>query len=410
MKPETRKEMYYDAILNGGYTPTPTTREEMYLNAIAKKGTSGGSSADLSDYYTKSQTDQRITSKVAEIVSDAPEDFDTLKELSDWINNHEDSAAAMNSAIADNTSAIAEKADKTTTYTKTETDNLLDDKVSKESGKGLSTNDFTDADKNKLDGLENYDDVDMKADIAEIASQAAINKSTLGVSKKNLLQNKGTTTTVNGVVFTVNDDRSITVNGTATSQISYIIGVIPSDLQGKRLTLTGCPSGGNYQTGYALFGIKKSNQNTFIKDVGDGDTTVVPNESCEVYIVVRKGATVSDLTFYPMLRYAEITDDTYEPYKPSVEERLTTLEDIPVITTFLTNTLKYPFNNSEKTVSISGMQSSDYAIIPEIISSTGGGVGRIIIKDKTANNFKIAFTGSATSVQTKLRVLGGHNG
>jgi len=36
--------------------------------------------------------------------------------------------------------------------------------------------------------------------------------------------------------------------------------------------------------------------------------------------------TLENLTFKPILRYAEITDDTYEPYKPSVEERLAALE------------------------------------------------------------------------------------
>lgn len=307
MKPETRKERYYDAILNGGDTPTPITREEMYLDQIAKSGTGGGSSADLSNYYTKSQTDQRITSKVAEIVSDAPEDFDTLKELSDWIANHEDSAAAMNSAIAANTAAIAGKVDKV-------------------SGKGLSANDFTDADKSKLDSLENYDDTDVKADIAEVASQAAINKSTLGYQRKNFLPNTETSKTLNGVEFTINDDGSIKVNGTANQMAIYTITNIHSDLYGETLLLSGCPTGGNYQTGYALFIAKLSDSNTVAYDIGSGVKITIPNEACAAKIVVRKGITVNNLIFKPMLRYAEITDDTYEPYKPSVEERLAALE------------------------------------------------------------------------------------
>lgn len=52
-----------------------------------------------SETYTKTQTDDAITNKVAEIVAEAPEDFDTLKEMSDWISDHEESAAAMNTAI-----------------------------------------------------------------------------------------------------------------------------------------------------------------------------------------------------------------------------------------------------------------------------------------------------------------------
>lgn len=44
-------------------------------------------------------------------------------------------------------------------YTKTETNNLLNNKVDKVSGKDLSTNDYTDEEKAKLANLENYDDV-----------------------------------------------------------------------------------------------------------------------------------------------------------------------------------------------------------------------------------------------------------
>lgn len=49
--------------------------------------------------YTKEETDAAITAKVSEIVADAPEDFDTLKEMSDWLTEHSDSAATMNTKI-----------------------------------------------------------------------------------------------------------------------------------------------------------------------------------------------------------------------------------------------------------------------------------------------------------------------
>ena len=47
-----------------------------------------------------------VSDGIAEVVSGAPEDFDTLKEMSDWINSHESSASAMNSQIQDNKKAI----------------------------------------------------------------------------------------------------------------------------------------------------------------------------------------------------------------------------------------------------------------------------------------------------------------
>jgi len=48
-----------------------------------------------------------VAQKIAEIIAGAPEDFDTLKEISDWISTHADSAAAMNASITDNANAIA---------------------------------------------------------------------------------------------------------------------------------------------------------------------------------------------------------------------------------------------------------------------------------------------------------------
>ena len=57
-------------------------------------------------YQTAEEVGQAVTDGVARIVAGAPEDFDTLKEMSDWISSHETSAAAMNSAISDNSVAI----------------------------------------------------------------------------------------------------------------------------------------------------------------------------------------------------------------------------------------------------------------------------------------------------------------
>ncbi len=53
------------------------------------------------------QTASDVATAVAEIVADAPEAYDTLKEIADWITSHADSAATMNSNIATNASDIA---------------------------------------------------------------------------------------------------------------------------------------------------------------------------------------------------------------------------------------------------------------------------------------------------------------
>lgn len=48
-----------------------------------------------------------VTDAVAKVVADAPSDFDTLKEISDQISTHTDSAATMNSQITTNKESIA---------------------------------------------------------------------------------------------------------------------------------------------------------------------------------------------------------------------------------------------------------------------------------------------------------------
>ena len=75
----------------------------------------------------------------------------------------------------------------------------------------------------------------------------------------------------------------------------------------------------------------------------------------------------------------------------------------------LTNGQKYPFNNSVKTIPLSGANvrnTKDYTVTVEA-EATGGFVGDIIISDKMLNGFKVQFTGSAKSVKVKCYVQGG---
>ncbi len=60
-----------------------------------------------SEYQTAAQVSTTVAAQIAEVVAEAPESYDTLKEIADWISSHSDSASAMNSAISDNAAAIA---------------------------------------------------------------------------------------------------------------------------------------------------------------------------------------------------------------------------------------------------------------------------------------------------------------
>ncbi|MDE5771376.1 MAG: hypothetical protein K2I06_07075 [Ruminococcus sp.] len=308
--------------------------EVLLASRMADKNNGNGGNVDLSDYYTKSQTNGLISEKVAEIVANAPEDFDTLKEISDWIANHEDSAAAMNSAIQANTAAITQKADKSTTFTKTEVNTALGDKVDKESGKGLSTNDFTDAYKTKVDSLKNYDDTAVKADIAEVTSQVALNRSTLGYQRKNQLKLTVPPAYNSGVSFSMSDG-VLSLNGTSTGYKDcyfpeYTYSVSESDswiyiTEKSILSTYGTLNSLNIAyykpnvTQHAIF-ITISNDSPLVLEQG----SIIIG----LYVRINSGVDYTGKNLSVMLRPTEITDDAYEPYRPSIEERLTALENV----------------------------------------------------------------------------------
>ena len=52
---------------------------------------------------------QTVNEAIAGVVANAPSDFDTLKEMSDWISEHEDDATAMNTAILENKNSIDQR-------------------------------------------------------------------------------------------------------------------------------------------------------------------------------------------------------------------------------------------------------------------------------------------------------------
>lgn len=90
-------------------------------------------------------------------------------------------------------------------------------------------------------------------------------------------------------------------------------------------------------------------------------------------------------------------------------DKLSALEGF-ILTATLNNTQKYPFNNSKKTIALSGSNTrynKNYTIIAEVENFSGGCVGEIAVSDKLLNGFKIAYTGSAKSVDLKIYVQGG---
>lgn len=75
-----------------------------------------------------------VNTRIASLIDNAPEELDTLKELADALKNNQSGIASINTAL-------------TNRYTKQEADERF---VQKEAGKGLSSNDYTTEEKQKL--------------------------------------------------------------------------------------------------------------------------------------------------------------------------------------------------------------------------------------------------------------------
>ncbi|MCI8603700.1 MAG: hypothetical protein HFE79_06095 [Ruminiclostridium sp.] len=83
--------------------------------------------AELSGQASGEAVDAKISAAIDELIGGAPETYDTLKEIADYIESHKDVVTALNEAIGN--------------------------KVNKIDGKGLSAEDFTAALKAKLEAM-----------------------------------------------------------------------------------------------------------------------------------------------------------------------------------------------------------------------------------------------------------------
>lgn len=145
----------------------------------------------------------------------------------------------------------------------------------------------------------------------------------VGIQKKltgkNLLENTAKSQTVNGVTFTVNDDGTVVVNGTSTgNSVIYLNDRILENLEvGKSYIasgITGCIV--EYSNGTVLY--------------SDAFTVADDMVSIKPYIQNNNGATVTNRIFKPMIRHADIEDDTWEPYTEQTLTLNRVLRGIPL--------------------------------------------------------------------------------
>lgn len=90
-----------------------------------------------------------------------------------------------------------------------------------------------------------------------------------------------------------------------------------------------------------------------------------------------------------------------------LEDLLRKHRTVEVGTITLTNTLKYPFNNSEQTIALVTPQDNGDYIVDVNVTAQVGGVEEVIVSSKLTNGFKMAFLGGGSSCTVKYVVIGG---
>lgn len=119
--------------------------------------------------------------------------------------------------------------------------------------------------------------------------------------------------TIRGITFTVNPDKSITCNGTATANATFNL-TDNYRLPFGRYKMTGTPSGGN--DSIRLQTNKIVGEEYITGSIDSGNTGLLNiDQDCVVYtyIVILSGQTVSNMTFKPMIVLESESDTTYEP-------------------------------------------------------------------------------------------------
>lgn len=137
----------------------------------------------------------------------------------------------------------------------------------------------------------------------------------------NLLINILETTNINGLDIIVNNDKSITINGTATKDTLLRVGssenIKPLLVPGKNYYIKGCPAGGTNDTYVIGFNQYYNNSSHYSYDNGSGVAIKCTTNDTVVftyYIIIKSEVTMSNLTFFPMIVEENKNEKPYEPY------------------------------------------------------------------------------------------------
>lgn len=168
-----------------------------------------------------------------------------------------------------------------------------------------------------------------------------VDPSTMTVRRcgKNIYKVVAKTQTINGVTFTVNNDGSVTANGTASKATFFSLGnlkIIPNETY----FISGSPAGSGFDT-YMLY-VHNNTTGADIYDLGEGKVFTGKAGDLGLTIVIYANNTVNNLTFYPMVVYGEesVPFESYNgsEHTPSADGTVEGITSLSPNMTILTDT------------------------------------------------------------------------
>ena len=148
------------------------------------------------------------------------------------------------------------------------------------------------------------------------------------VTNENILGNKAFNKEENGLTFEVQEDRSITINGTATADTEYVLN---SSLENTE-TLFFLKANNNYMQCGLPSGVKinlysyDGTDRSLISSTGN-DTINLSSTAYITYVTlnISKGSTFKNTTVYPMIKIGTYSNSTTYEYIPCKENELLTI-------------------------------------------------------------------------------------
>lgn len=127
---------------------------------------------------------------------------------------------------------------------------------------------------------------------------------------KNILKNIATSGALNGVTRTVNEDKSVTINGTSTGWANLTVGTIKGD--GNSYTLSGSLSNSEI-----FLSVNNSQDGDIAQSKNGNEITFIPKRGLtyNVIICIPSGKTFNNVLIKPLVRISSDKDNTYEQHE-----------------------------------------------------------------------------------------------